>query len=179
VGNGFARLFWLWLGFMGVMNLVGYIVIAPFVSAGDTGRALTLLHAPGWVFILVSLVGVAMLFGLAYLFARQVKRYTDGIEGERVLAFRAWAIGTLINVVLVTTELLLATPDMGSLVAVGAYAFAVGIFAPMQFIFSRRVPKVPVEDLDLARPSRAGLILTVLAVLAVIVLAAVGGVRLG
>jgi hypothetical protein len=112
-GTGFPRLFWLWLGFMGVMNFVGYLEIAPFVSAGDTGRALTLLHAPGWVFILVSLVGVAMQFGLAYLFARQVKRYTNGIEGERVLAFRAWAIGTLINVVLVTTQLLLATPEYG------------------------------------------------------------------
>ena len=164
---------------MWVMNFVGYLVIAPFVSAGDTGRALTLLHAPGWVFILVSLFGVAMQFGLAYLFARQVKPYTAGIEGERVLAFRAWAIGTLINVALITTELLLATPDMGSAVAVGLYAFAVAIFAPMQFIFSRRVPKLQVEDLAVTRLSRAGLIVTGLAVIAVIVLAAAGGVRLG
>jgi hypothetical protein len=69
---------------------------------------------------------------------------------------------------------------MGSLVAVGLYAFAVGIFAPMQFIFSRRVPKVPVEELLVdTQQSRTGLILTVLAVAAVVVLAAVGGVRLG
>jgi hypothetical protein len=178
-GTGFLRLFWLWLGFMGVMNFVGYLMIAPFVSAGDTGRALTLLHAPGWVFILVALVGVMLLFGLTYLFARQVKRYTSGLEGERVLAFRAWAIGTLVNVVLIVAELLLVQPAIGDIVAVGLYAFAVGIFAPMQFIFSRRVPRRPVEDLDLDRPSRTGLIITGLAAVAVIVLAAVGGVRLG
>jgi hypothetical protein len=162
-----------------VMNFVGYLEIAPFVKAGDTGRALTLLRAPGWVFILVALVGVALQFALAYLFARRIKRYTDGIEGERVLAFRAWAIGTLVTLVLTVSELLLVQPGGGTIVAVAMYSVAVGIFAPMQFIFSRRVPKVPVEDLDLAGPSRAGLILTGLAVLAVIVLAAVSGVRLG
>ena len=95
-----------------------------------------------------------------------------------MLAFRAWAIGTLLNVVLIVAELLLVQPPIGDIVAVGLYAFAVAIFAPMQFIFSRRVPKVPVEDLDLARPSRSGLILTGLAVVAVVVLSAVGGVRL-
>jgi hypothetical protein len=178
-GTGFSRLFWLWLSFMGVMNFVGYLEIAPFVKAGDTGRALTLLRAPGWVFILVALVGVALQFALAYLFARRIKRYTDGIEGERVLAFRAWAIGTLVTVVLTVSELLLLQPGRGVTLPVAVYAVAVGIFAPMQFIFSRRVPKVPVEELSLARPSRPGLILAGLAVLAVIVLAAVGGVRLG
>jgi hypothetical protein len=49
----------------------------------------------------------------------------------------------------------------------------------MQFIFSRRVPKLQVEDLTLTRLSGAGLIVTGLAVIAVIVLAAAGGVRLG
>ena len=178
-GTGFTRLFWLWLAFMGMMNFVGYMFIAPFVPAGDTGRALALLKAPGWVFILVSLLGAAMLFGLAYLFARQVKRYASGLEGERVLAFRAWAFGTLVTVVLTVTELLLVRPAIGDIVAVGLYAFAVAVFAPMQFIFSRRVPRMPGEELSLARPSRTGLILAGVAVLAVIVLAAVGGVRLG
>jgi hypothetical protein len=178
-GTGFARLFWLWLGFMGVMNFVGYVLIAPFVAGGDTGRALTLLGAPGWVFVLGALVGVALLFGLAYLFARQVKRYTTGLDGERVLAFRAWALGTLVNVVLTVLELLLVRPDSGTTFAVSMYAFAVGIFAPMQFIFSRRAPKLQVEDLRLSRLSRPGLIVTGLAVIAVLVLAAVGGVRLG
>jgi hypothetical protein len=178
-GTGFTRLFWLWLGFMGVMNFVGYLEIAPFVSAGDTGRALTLLHAPGWVFILVALLGAAMQFGLAYLFARQVKRYTSGIEDERVLAFRAWAAGTLVVAVLTVLELLLVQPDVGAVVAVGMYALAVGIFAPMQFIFSRRVPRVQLEDLALARSSRTGLAVAALAATAMIILAAVGGVRLG
>jgi hypothetical protein len=64
-------------------------------------------------------------------------------------------------------------------VAVGLYSIAVRIFAPMQFLFSRRVPTVPVEILPLARPSRAGLVVTRLAAAPAIVLAAVGGIRLG
>jgi len=124
-------------------------------------------------------LGVALQFGLGLLFARRLKRYTEGIEGERVLAFRAWAIGTLVTVVLAVSELLLVQPGSGAVVAVGLYAVAVGIFAPMQFIFSRRVRTVPVEDLSLTRLSRAGLVLTALAAAAAIVLAAVGGIRLG
>ncbi len=125
------------------------------------------------------MLGVALQFGLGYLFARQTKRYTSGLQGERVLALRAWAIGTLVNVVLTEIQLLLLQPEGDAIVAVSLYAFAVGIFAPMQFIFSRRVPRVPVEDLPVNRPSRAGLILTVLAAAAVIVLAAAGGITLG
>jgi hypothetical protein len=74
---------------MGVMNFAGYLLIAPIVPAGDTSRAMNLVEAPVWAFVLVAVLGAAMQFGLAYLFARQVKRYTAGIEGERGLALLA------------------------------------------------------------------------------------------
>jgi hypothetical protein len=178
-GTGLTRLFWLWLGFMGVMNFAGYLLIAPIVPAGDTARAMTLLEAPVWAFVLVAVIGAAMQFGLAYLFARQVKRYTSGIEGERGLALLAWGLGTMANLVLSVLELLLVAPGAGAVVAVSFYALAVAVFAPMQFMFSNRVPRVPVEHLPVDRPSRAGLIVTALVAAAMVVLAAAGGVRLG
>lgn len=178
-GTGFVRLFWLWLAFMGVMNFAGYLLIAPFVTAGDTARALSLLGAPGWVFVLAALLGAAGQFGLAFLFAGQVKRYTDGIDGEGVLAFRAWAVGTLVVILLTVVELTMVGPPAGAIVAVAAYSFAVGIFAPMQFIFRGRVPPRAKEDLGLDRVSRAGLGVTAAVAAALLVLAAVGGVTLG
>lgn len=116
---------------------------------------------------------------MAYLFARQVTRYTSGIAGERVLPLRAWAGGTVVNLVLSVTELLLAQPEIGAVVAVALYAVAVGVFAPRQFIFSDRMPRVPVEELPLDRPSRAGLVVTALTAVAMLILAGAGGVRLG
>lgn len=178
-GTGFVRLFWLWLAFMGVMNFAGYLLIAPFVTAGDTARALTLVGAPGWVFVLVAVVGAALQFGLAYLFAGQVSRYTDGVAGERVIAFRAWAVGTLVVILLTVAELVMVGPPAGAIVAVAAYSFAVGIFAPMQFLFRGRVPPQAKEDLGLDRLSRTGLGVTVAVAVALLVLAAVGGLTLG
>ena len=81
-GSGFVRLFWLWLSFMGEMNFAGYLIIAG-LAVGDTGRALTLLGAPGLVFALAAVAGVALQFALGYGFARQVKRYAPDIADQR------------------------------------------------------------------------------------------------
>ena len=113
-GRGFCRLFWMWLSFMGVMNFVGYCFIAPFAQAGDTGQALALLGAPGWVCVLVGLVGVAVASSwLARRFAVEVKRYADGRgRGAAARPSSAWIIGTPVVIVLTVVELsLLQAPS--------------------------------------------------------------------
>ncbi len=45
-GHGFAELLWAWFAFLSAQEGFGYLTIAPLISGGDTGAALTALHAP-------------------------------------------------------------------------------------------------------------------------------------
>ena len=128
-GSGFVRLFWLWLSFMGVMNFAGYLIIAGLVPVGDTGRALTLLGAPGLVFALAAVAGVALQFALGYGFARQVKRYAPDIADQRTVALRAWALGTGATLAITLIELAILRPGGAAVVAVTFDGLAVGISA--------------------------------------------------
>lgn len=177
-GRGFGRLFWMWLPFMGVMNFVGYCVIAPVAQVGDTGKALNLLGAPGWVFVVVCLVGVAGQFLLARRFAVEVKRYAIGQAEERQLSFFSWLIGTPVVIVLTVAELVLMHAAPAHFVVVAAYAVAVGVFAPMQFIFSGRVHNTH-EPLALTGAPTTGLIVTALAAAVALVVSGLGGIPLG
>lgn len=177
-GTGLVRLFWMWLPFMGIMNFVGYLFIAPFASAGDTGQALTLMGAPGPVFILVGMVGAGGQFLLARRFATEVKRYAADVQQERRLAYFPWLIGTPILIVLTAIEALLfgAPAEIAILVVVAS--LAAGVFAPMQFIFNKSAHNT-FERLALKRVNVTGLaVVTVVAAL-LVALAAVGGVRIG
>ncbi len=81
--------------------------------------------------------------------------------------------------VVITTIQVLAMGANGAVAFVVIfYSFAVGVFAPMQFIFHNRVP-ARFEPLQLRRVNRTGLTLVVLLVIAVVGLAFQGGVRLG
>jgi hypothetical protein len=177
-GRGFGRLVWMFLAFMGVMNFVGYCFIAPFARVGDTGQVLTLLGAPEWVFIVVGLVGVAGQFWLARRFAVEVKRYATEPAQQRQIAYFPWLIGTSVVVLLALLELIILQLPAPYLVLILAYSVAFGVFAPMQFIFSRRVHNT-LEPLSLAPVPVAGLVLTGLLAVVGIALVAIGGLRVG
>jgi len=176
-GRGVTRLFWTWLAGMGVMNFAGYLFIAPFAGVGDTGQALGLLGAPGWVFVLVCLVGAAVQLLLARHFAREVQRYARDLGEQRALAFQAWLLGTAGLVVLTAAQVALLGPPADVAAVVVVYSIAVGVFAPMQFLFNRRVTAT-YEGLALGR-LRLPLVLAAVLALALLAVAAVGGVQLG
>jgi hypothetical protein len=178
MGKGLLRLFVLWLSFISAMNFVGYLVIAPFAGVGDTGRLLELLQAPGWVYVVLAVVGVAGQFGLAYLFAGQVRRYTTTLTEERQLAFYPWIFGTAIVMVLTLMEVLAFGVEPAVMIVVVSYSFAVAIFAPMQFIFHERFRALG-EPLALRPFHVAGFVGTAALAAGLVVLAAVGGVTLG
>lgn len=179
-GSGFGRLFWLWLAFLGVMNFVGYCFIAPFARGGDTGQALALLQAPGWVFVLVAAFGVAGQFWLARRFAVEVARYAETKTQQRQLAYFPWLLATAVVVVQTLVELIALRVPALYFVPVLAYAFAFAIFAPMQFIFSDRVRRgAPSEPLRLGTRQPAAIAVTAGAVVLDVLLAATGGIRLG
>ena len=177
-GRGLVRLFFLWLSTMSVMNFAGYLVIAPFASVGDTGRVLLLLGAPGWVYGVLALVGVAGQFWLAYYFASQVRRYASTISAERQLAFFAWMAGTAIVVALTVIEVLALGVEPEVTFVVVFYSCAVGVYAPMQFIFHSRFPALG-EPLALRTVNAAGWALAGVLATALVVLAFLGGLRLG
>jgi len=177
-GTGFVRLFFFWLPFMGIMNFVGYCLIAPFGQAGDTGKMLALLNAPGPSFVAVALTGVIGQFLLAWRFAVEVKRYTSSKTEERQLAYFPWLIGTPAVMVLTLLELIMLRIPGLQLVLILAYSVAFGIFAPMQFIFSSRVSNT-YEALGLSRSLTLPFAVTVAFALLDLALAAVGGLQLG
>jgi hypothetical protein len=177
-GRGLVRLFFLWLSFMAVMNFMGYCFIAPFAQVGDTGRVLSLLEAPGWSYALVAVVGVAGQFWLAYRFAGQIKRYARSVDAERQLAFIAWIFGTLIVIALTTVQVIVMRAEPAVIFVVVFYSVAVGVFAPMQFIFHARFTAGS-ETLELRRVNVVGIIVTVVVAALLVGLAASGGLVLG
>ncbi len=177
-GAGFVRLFWMWLPALGIMNFVGYCFIAPFAQGGDTGRVLALLGTPGWVFILVSMVGVAGQFLLARRFAREVKRYSRNRLQEGQVAFVSWMIGTPLMIVITLIEVLLLRVPTLYVVPVLAYSVAFAIFAPMQFIFSGKGAN-RYEPLVLKTVNPAAIAVVAVVVIFDILLAAFGGITLG
>lgn len=177
-GTGFVRLFFMWLPFMGVMNLVGYCFIAPFAHAGDTGQVLALLAAPSLVFVAVGLLGVVGQFLLAWRFAVEVKRYTSSKHEERQLAYFPWLIGTPIIVGVTLLELIMLQVPAVYVVLILAYSVAFGVFAPMQFIFSSRVSN-SFEQLELTGNLKFPIAVTVVVALLELGLAAIGGLQLG
>lgn len=55
-----------WLGYHGLVNLVGYVFSVSFATGGDLGRVAALLELPTWLRIAITIAG----FGLLRLVAR-------------------------------------------------------------------------------------------------------------
>jgi len=61
-GYSFARLLLFWMAWLGIMQFVNYIIVTPWLTAGDTAVIADLLHAPVWVRYVASAVGWIVLF---------------------------------------------------------------------------------------------------------------------
>jgi hypothetical protein len=81
-------------------------------------------------------------------------------------------------VALTLVEVLAVGVDGATAFVVVFYSCAIGIFAPMQFLFHSRFP-IGDESLDVSTVSAPALALTVIGAAALIALAFSGGVRLG
>jgi hypothetical protein len=62
---GFGRLLLLWLALLGVMEFVNYLIVTPWLAAGDTAQFAGLLGWPVAARYAVAVAGAAMLAGLA------------------------------------------------------------------------------------------------------------------
>lgn len=107
--GGPGRLFMLYLAVFGLMNFLGYLMIAPLVPGGDTGQVVALLHVPPgvqWATALLALVvlsrvirGTGPLF-LALLPPAMQADAEQRSRGLRALLLWPWAGGSLVLVLL-------------------------------------------------------------------------------
>lgn len=176
LGGGFVRLLLLWTGLASLQNFAGYLLIAPFARAGDSGQVLALLDAPALAYVVCCVLGVVLTLLDARLFAGQVTRYARSQDELRHLVLLPWLIGTGITVVLTLLDAWISGLGATDVPVVVAGAVAVAIFAPMFTFFYRRLHP-PYEPLAL-RPPVVPLVVTVVVVLLVAVVLG-PGLRLG
>lgn len=168
-GRGFGRLFWMWLGLMSAQVGFGYLIIAIFARNGDTGKALTLLGAPEFVYWISLVVGIAGMLWLSSLFARRVVSYSgDDEKTMRAFGIFSWLSGTAIIVVVYLIAVRELPADLQFICLIGAVA--AGIFAPMFSFFYKRVHPES-EALELGIPVVGIVLLVIVAVLLTTVLA--------
>jgi hypothetical protein len=139
-GHGFAELLWIWIAFLSAEEGIGYLIIAPLISAGDTGAALSALNAPGWVGWICMVVGIVGLVFLARAFAVRGVRHTRDLYEIRAFCFYPWLIGTGVSMALFGACLAF-TPgtSSGAVFAIMVGIASLGVFAPMAMVFWQKV----------------------------------------
>jgi len=103
--NGY--LFSLWAGLLGFINFFGYLMLTPFSTAGDTGKAAQLLQLPSVYQFLISVAGIAILIfimiKMGYFFSNFIPKGTGLPEKRKYInALILYPIlaGSLVNVLL-------------------------------------------------------------------------------
>jgi hypothetical protein len=175
-GRGFVRLLLLWTGLVSMQNFAGYLLIAPFARAGDTGQIMAILGAPAGAYVAPLVLGAALTLLNARFFAGQVTRYARSQDELRHLVILPWLIGTAITVALTTLDTLVSGLSAGHVPVVVAGAVSIAIFAPLFTLFYRRLHP-PYEELHLRVPL-VPLAVTVVVVVAIAVVLG-PGLRLG
>jgi hypothetical protein len=56
-----GRLLLFWMAWLGIMQFVNYLIVTPWLTAGDTAQIADLLHVPVWGRYLVSAFGLGVL----------------------------------------------------------------------------------------------------------------------
>lgn len=130
--QGTGTLFLLYLGVFGLMNFLGYLMIAPLVPGGDTGQIVALLRIPQWLqwgtaaLALVALSRAIRRTGPLFLALLPTEAQADvnlRTAGLRALLLWPWAVGSVLLVLLAVpapqVSILLNIP-MSSVVLWGA-----------------------------------------------------------
>ena len=176
VGRGFVRLLLLWTSLVSMQNFAGYLLIAPFAGAGDTGQIMGILGAPTVAYVVSGVAGAGLTLLNARLLAGQVTRYARSQDELRHLVLLPWLIATGVTVALTPLDMIAGGPTAGEVPVVIAGAVAIAIFAPVFTLFYRRLHP-PYEALRLRTPIVPLVVTIVLVVLIAVVLGP--GVHLG
>ncbi len=181
--GGWWRLGLVWAAFLSVEEGVGYLVIAPFVSAGDTGQGLQALGAPGWVAWAMLALGTVAVVLLARRFAKVAVAWIRDLYEIRAMVVWSWLAGSLTSVVLSIVYLALtAGSEAAAVVAIVFGSVSLAIFSPMAMLFwqgarARRPAGDAPTGAAPAVPVAAWVLLVALVALNLLVLTK--GIRLG
>lgn len=160
--QGTGGLFRLYLGLFGLLNFLGYLLVAPFVAGGDTGQIVVRLHLPAaavWVVATLALVVLVWAVGrtgpllLGLLPTAEQARPELRTAGLRALLLWPWLLGSGVLVLLALPAphpAVVANMFMSTMVLRSAYRMA------------QQAPVQPTEALELPRPQwllLAGLVL--------------------
>lgn len=108
--GGCWGLFWLFMGVFGLINFLGYLMIAPLVSGGDTGQIAALLQEPTWLqwgvaglagLLLAAAIGRTGPLFRQLLPAESVPGAPTRVAGMRALLLWPWLVGSVGLVALV------------------------------------------------------------------------------
>ena len=111
------KLFTLWLGMWNIVTFLGYLLIAPIASEGDTGKVFNYLGFPIYVSIAIAVAAFVVVNIVFSKLADQFKFYTSitGNKNEdcrQLLIYPIYAsiiFGTLLNLPVITWVSLLPT----------------------------------------------------------------------
>lgn len=115
----FTGLFYLWMGIIGMVVFLGYIMMGPFIPYGDTGKIYTLLATPAYVsysLAAFALIGIILLFRkLTPLFIQFLSSLMtiSGFEKSRSLFL--FFILPLLAGTIINTSISLPAPTMVSI----------------------------------------------------------------
>lgn len=107
--RGAWGLFWLYMAVFGLINFLGYLLIAPVVKGGDTGQIMALLHVPAAVQWAVAALGLYALIKVvgstAPLFLGLLPTEMQADAAQRTTALRGlilwpWLVGSVVLVLL-------------------------------------------------------------------------------
>ncbi|AHF17785.1 hypothetical protein [Niabella soli] len=117
----YGYLFLLYLSASGYIGFLGYLMVAPFFTYGDTGLIFNQLHFPVALIIVIAVAAAFVLFlvfrQLAVLFIRFADEETIKDIAERRRYTKAVILYPLLGGIIITTLLNLPVPTTLSLIA--------------------------------------------------------------
>lgn len=176
MADGYGRLLVMWLGLTSAQIGFGYFLVAPFLSAGDTGKAFAIWAVPTAGYVLATVVGVVGTLTLSALTAREVAPWLVVVNDLRPVVILPWLLATLLLTAVYAAVAVRAYAG-DQLFAVLAGVVSVAIFAPMASYFVGRFT-VGRRTLPLGSPVPP-LVGLAVAVALVVLLGASGGVTIG
>ena len=89
-------LFVLWFGLAGIITFFGYLMIAPLIPIGDTGKVFSLLNIPMIVQIIVSLLSIASITLILIKSTTQFERYAIEEFGSIKRDRKRWSFSLIL-----------------------------------------------------------------------------------
>lgn len=122
-------LFALWLGIAGLVTFFGYLMIAPLIPVGDTGKVFSLLNIPMWLQIIISIFAIIAITIILIKSTNQFEKYATEDFGSIKINRQKWSVSLilipLILSIILISLLQLPIPHIASILATVCAPFSI------------------------------------------------------